>query len=302
VSAPTLVVRAARQRGGINGHREEIHVHERLSLLLPVWQRDRPDFLTAAFRSTVVDQTRRPDHVVIVRDGPVAAPLADCIAELARTSPVPVDVVELDRNVGLGPALDVGLEACRHDVVARMDADDISLPHRFAVQLPIMEAGADLVGSGLLEFGEGADDVVGRRIPPTDPDDIRARSRFADPFNHPTVVYRRGLVRAVGGYGDFALMEDYLLWAKMIAAGARVANVAEPLVLYRVGAGAYRRRGGLAQLRTELGLQRRLRALGFTSRTQWARNVVLRGGYRLVPEGVRRAAYRRLVAPYGERA
>jgi glycosyltransferase involved in cell wall biosynthesis len=293
-----------RQRGGIagNGHREEIHVHERLSLLLPVWQRDRPDFLTAAFRSTVVDQTRRPDHVVIVRDGPVAPRLADCIAELADTSPVPVDVLELDRNVGLGPALDAGLEACRHDVVARMDADDISLPHRFAVQLPIMEAGADLVGSGLLEFGEGADDVVGRRIPPTDPDDIRARSRFADPFNHPTVVYRRGLVRAVGGYGNFALMEDYLLWAKMIAAGARVANVAEPLVLYRVGAGAYRRRGGLAQLRTELGLQRRLRALGFTSRTQWARNVVLRGGYRLVPETVRRAAYRRLVAPYGERA
>jgi hypothetical protein len=185
--------------------------------------------------------------------------------------------------------------------VARMDADDISLPQRFAVQMPIVEAGADIVGSGLLEFGEGADDVVGRRIPPTDPDDIRARSRFADPFNHPTVVYRRACVQAVGGYGDFALMEDYLLWAKMIAAGAQVANVAEPLVLYRVGAGAYRRRGGLAQLRTELGLQRRLHDLGFTTTSQYVRNVVVRGGYRLVPEGVRRVAYRRLVAPYGDR-
>jgi glycosyltransferase involved in cell wall biosynthesis len=276
-------------------------VREALSLLLPVWSRDRPEFLTAAFCSTVTEQTRRPDHVVLVRDGPVPAALAECIAELAATSPIPVDVLELDRNVGLGPALDMGLAACRHDVVARMDADDISLPHRFAVQMPLVEAGADLVGSGLLEFGEGADDVVGRRIPPTDPDVIRARSRFADPFNHPTVVYRRGLVQAVGGYGDFALMEDYLLWAKMIAAGARVANVAEPLVLYRVGAGAYRRRGGLAQLRTEWGLQRRLRRLGFTTRTQWARNVAVRGGYRLVPEGVRRLAYRRFVAPYGER-
>jgi hypothetical protein len=276
-------------------------VREALSLLLPVWSRDRPEFLTAAFCSTVTEQTRRPDHVVLVRDGPVPAALAECIAELAATSPIPVDVLELDRNVGLGPALDLGLAACRHDVVARMDADDISLPHRFAVQMPLVEAGADLVGSGLLEFGEGADDVVGRRIPPTDPDVIRARSRFADPFNHPTVVYRRGLVQAVGGYGDFALMEDYLLWAKMIAAGARVANVAEPLVLYRVGAGAYRRRGGLAQLRTEWGLQRRLRRLGFTTRTQWARNVAVRGGYRLVPEGARRLAYRRFVAPYGER-
>jgi hypothetical protein len=276
-------------------------VHERLSLLLPVWERDRPDFLDAAFRSTVLDQTRRPDHVVIVRDGPVPAQLADRIADLVASSPVAVDVVELDRNVGLGPALDIGLTAFRHDVVARMDADDISLPQRFAVQMPIVEAGADIVGSGLLEFGEGADDVVGRRIPPTDPDDIRARSRFADPFNHPTVVYRRARVQAVGGYGDFALMEDYLLWAKMIAAGAQVANVAEPLVLYRVGAGAYRRRGGLAQLRTELGLQRRLHDLGFTTTSQYVRNVVVRGGYRLVPEGVRRVAYRRLVAPYGDR-
>jgi len=276
-------------------------VHERLSLLLPVWRSDRPEHLTEAFRSTVLDQTRRPDHVVIVRDGPVDAALADRIAELAATSPAPVDVLELDRNLGLGPALDVGLAACRHDVVARMDADDISLPHRFAVQMPIIEAGADIVGSGLLEFGEGADDVVGRRTPPTDPDDIRTRARFADPFNHPTVVYRRACVQGVGGYGDFALMEDYLLWAKMIAAGAKVANVAEPLVLYRVGAGAYRRRGGLAQLRTELGLQRRLHALGFTTTGQYLRNVVVRGGYRLVPEGVRKVAYRRLVAPYGER-
>ena len=276
-------------------------MHERFSLLLPVWHRDRADFLAAAFRSSVGDQTRRPDHVVVVRDGPVAPELAAAIAELADTSPVPCDVLELPRNRGLGPALDAGLEACKHDVVARMDADDISLPHRFAVQLPLVEAGADLVGAGLLEFGAGADDVVGRRTPPVAPDVIRARSRFADPFNHPTVVYRRARVQAVGGYGEFALMEDYLLWAKMIMDGAEVANVAEPLVLYRVGAGAYRRRGGFAQLRTELGLQRRLRALGFTTRAQYARNVVVRGGYRLVPEGVRRVAYRRMVAPYGER-
>ncbi len=271
---------------------------EKLSLLLPVWAGDRPDFLSDAFRSSVQEQTRRPDHVVIVRDGPVAPRLATRIAELAASSPVPVDVVELARNVGLGPALDAGLTACRHDVVARMDADDISLPHRFAVQMPIIESGFDLVGSGLIEFGADADDVVGTRTPPTGQADILARSRFADPFNHPTVVYRRELVQSVGGYADFALMEDYLLWAKMIVAGARVANVAEPLVKYRVGAGAYARRGGLAQLRAELAVQRRFRQLGFTTRAQFVRNVAVRGGYRLVPERVRRMAYRTLIATY----
>ncbi len=271
---------------------------EKLSLLLPVWAGDRPDFLTEAFRSSVDRQSRRPDQVVIVRDGPVDAALAARIAELAASSPVPVDVVVLEHNVGLGPALDAGLAACRHDVVARMDADDISLPHRFAVQVPIIESGFDLVGSGLIEFGTDPDDVVGTRTPPTDPEDIRVRARFADPFNHPTVVYRRDLVRSVGGYTDFALMEDYLLWAKMIVAGARVTNVAEPLVKYRVGAGAYARRGGMRQLRAELAVQRRFRELGFTTRAQFVRNVAVRGGYRLIPERVRRFAYRKVIATY----
>lgn len=271
---------------------------EQLSLLLPVWAGDRPDFLADAFRSSVDAQTRRPDQVVIVRDGPVPEPLAGTITELADGSPVPVDVVELERNVGLGPALDAGLAACKYDVVARMDADDISLPHRFAVQLPIMESGADIVGSGLVEFADDPDEIVATRAVPTDPDEIRRRARFATPFNHPTVVYRRPLVTGVGGYTDFAKMEDYLLWAKLILADARVANVAEPLVRYRVGAGAYARRGGRDLLRAEIALQRRFRALGFTTPAQCARNLVVRGGYRLVPESFRRSAYRKVIAPY----
>ena len=94
-------------------------------------------------------------------------------------------------------------------------------------------------------------------------------------------------------------MEDYLLFAKMIGQGCTVANVEEPLVLYRVGAGAYARRGGVALLKSEWRLQRRLREMGFTSRRQFVRNVMVRGGYRLVPEGIRRAAYRRFIATKG---
>ena len=271
---------------------------EQFSVLLPIWAGDRPDFLAAAFESTVDGQTRPPDQVVVVQDGPIGEQLAKRVAELAGASRVPVDVLVLERNIGLGPALDAGLAACRHPIVARMDADDISVAHRFAVQLPVIESGVDIVGSGLAEFTDDPEQVVGTRTPPIEPADIRERARFAVPFNHPTVVYRRDLVLAVGGYTDFARMEDYLLWAKLILAGARVANVAEPLVKYRVGAGAYARRGGLEQLRTELEVQRRFRRLGFTTRNQYLRNVAVRGGYRLVPEGLRRAAYRRLIATY----
>jgi len=269
------------------------------SLLLPVYGRDRPDFLRRAFTSTVTDQTRRPDDVVIVQDGPVPDELATTLQELSDTSPVAVNLVRLADNTGLGPALDIGLAACAHDVVARMDADDVSVPQRFEVQLPMVERGADIVGSALMEFVDDIEHVVLTRIPPLDPAWIRSAARFRDPFNHPTIVYRRSVVQAVGGYQGLPLMEDYLLFARMLAHGAEPANVAEPLVYYRVGAGAYARRGGRALLRSELALQRRFLELGITTRRQYWRNVTVRGGYRLVPEPVRRVAYRRLIARRG---
>jgi glycosyltransferase involved in cell wall biosynthesis len=275
--------------------------HEPFALLLPVHAGDNAKYLRLAFHSAVHEQTMRPDQVVLVQDGPVPGPVADCIAELRADSPVPVSYVALEHNLGLGPALDAGLAASEHDIIARMDSDDIAMPHRFAVQVPLVEGGADIVGAGLLEFGADTSDIVGRRTPPSDPADIVRYARLHDPFNHPTVVYRKRAVLAAGGYGDLPLMEDYYLFARMLATGATPANVPEPLVYYRVGAGAYQRRGGRQLLRSELALQRKLRDEGFTSQGQYLRNVVVRGSYRLLPWWVRRTAYRALVAPYGRR-
>lgn len=260
------------------------------SLLLPVYSGDDAGFLRAAFDSSVGDQTAAPAQVLIVRDGPVGPDLADALADLARED-AGVTVLELPENVGLGEALNRGLAACEHDLVGRMDADDLSLPDRFALQLEAMASGLDLVGTGLLEFEGDLDHVVGRRVPPTG-ERIVAYSRFHQPFNHPTVMYRRAAVEAAGGYLPMGRMEDYWLFARMIHGGARTDNLPEPLLGYRVDAGAYHRRGGGDQLRSEIALQRAFRRLRFTSRSQMVRNLAIRGGYRLIPTGVRRIAYR----------
>ncbi|MBW8485299.1 glycosyltransferase [Actinomadura parmotrematis] len=274
---------------------------EPFTLLMTVYDGDREEYLRDAFRSAVDEQILRPAQVVLVQDGPVPPELAVALKELVATSPVPVTFVPLAANRGLGPALDAGLAASRHDIVARMDADDVAMPHRFQVQVPLVRAGADLVGAGLLEFGTDLEDIVGLRTPPSDPLDIARYARLHDPFNHPTVVYRRSAVRAAGGYGDLPLMEDYWLFVRMIEAGARVVNVAQPLVYYRVGAGAYERRGGRDLLRSELRLQREMLRQGFITRPQYLRNVTVRGGYRFVPTAIRRPVYRMVVAPYGAR-
>ena len=185
-----------------------------------------------------------------------------------------------------------GLAACEHEIVARMDADDVSVPDRFEKQLPVIEAGADIVGCGLLEFGTSVEDVVGRRTPPTDPDEIRRVIRFRDPFNHPTVVYRRSAVQAAGGYTDMALMEDYLLFARMVD-GRRAAG--QPGRAAGLLPGRRRRlrpRGGPPLLRSELAAAAPVPA----ARHHHARAVPpQRRGPRRLPAragGVRKVAYR----------
>jgi glycosyltransferase involved in cell wall biosynthesis len=275
-------------------------MHEPFSLLVSVYDGDRPDYLRRAFRSAVDDQTVRPDQVIIVRDGPVRDELAGCLDELRCCSPSPVTFVPLERNGGLGPALDRGLAASWFDVIARQDADDVSMPHRFEVELPLIQD-ADIVGAGLFEFVADIDDIVGQRIPPTEPAQIQRYARMHDPFNHPTVIYRRRAVLAAGGYGELPLMEDYALFARMLAGGARAVNVAEPLVYYRVGPEAFKRRGGTGLLRSELRLQREFRKDGFISTAEYLRNVMVRGGYRMIPWWCRRAVYRPIVAHYTDR-
>ncbi|AWB85786.1 glycosyltransferase [Mycetocola zhujimingii] len=265
------------------------------SLLLPVYGKDNPEHFRRAFTSSVNTQTVPPSEVVLVEDGQLPASLASAITDVVSSSKVPVRIVRISDRGGLANALTVGLDACSNDVVARMDADDISLPDRFERQLERMRAGLDMVGTGMFEFADDSSIVIGRRTPPIGSEAIAAYARFHDPFNHPTVMYRREAVLAAGGYEEIGLMEDYWLFARMIHSGARVDNIPDPLVMYRVGAGAYARRGGVKQFQAEWSLQRALRRSGFTSRLQFARNITVRGLYRFVPVAVRKTLYRSII-------
>lgn len=265
------------------------------SLLLPVYAGDDPSFLRLAFSSSVDDQTLRPSEAVIVQDGPVPAQLAAELDRIVRNSPIPVRVVQLAENRGLTHALNAGLDACAYPIVARMDADDVSVPERFAQQLELIEAGYDLVGAGMVEFETDPAVAVSERVPPTGAARIRNHARTHNPFNHPTMVYRAAALDAVGRYEPFGKMEDYWLGVRLIASGARVENIAAPLVKYRVGAGAFARRGGWQEAKTEWALQREMLRIGFVTRGEYLRNVVVKGVYRLLPASFKRVLFRRFV-------
>lgn len=265
------------------------------SLLLPVYAGDRPEFLRLAFESSVDQQTLRPTEVVLVQDGPVPAALAAELSRIERESPVPVNLVRLPENRGLTAGLNAGLAACKFGVAARMDADDVSVPERFEKQWALLQAGFDLVGTGMAEFENDPDRTEAVRVPPTGAERIRDHARMHNPFNHPTMMYRLRAIERIGGYEPFGKMEDYWLGVRLIDSGARVENIAEPLVKYRVGSGAFRRRGGWSEACTEWRLQGELRRMGFVTWSQYLRNVVVKGAYRLMPAGIKKVLFRRFI-------
>lgn len=255
------------------------------AVLMPVYAGDHAPHVAAALDSVTTAQTLPPSEVVVVVDGPVS----DAVEEVLRARS-DLRIVRLERNEGLTRALTAGLAACSYPLVARQDADDLSAPDRFALQIPLLEAGCDLVGSDIVEFGEDGEGP--RRCLPVGPAEIAAALPLRDPFAHPAVCYRVEAVTRVGGYEELAGMEDYWLFARMVAGGCRCLNVPAPLVRYRVDQGAYSRRGGWRLFRTEVALQARLYALGVTGPATYARNLVVRGLYRFLPADVRRHLYR----------
>ncbi|MGQ4536969.1 glycosyltransferase [Dermabacteraceae bacterium P7074] len=272
---------------------------EPFSVLLPLWRGDDPAHFRAAYHSATSAQELKPAQVVISVDGELTPALEQALAEVAGDAVV----VRGDTHGGLAKTLARGLAACEHEIVARCDADDLCHPQRFAKQIPYLRENLlDLLGCAMRELRENA---AGEYAPgslrtrPSEAGEIACYARSHNPFQHPTVVFRRSAVEAAGGYLDLPLLEDYWLWVRMLTSGAKVANLPDALVDYRVSRALYRRRGGLKLLRSDITFQRRLIACGFVGPLTAARNLALRTTYRLVPARVRDVAYHALVERSG---
>lgn len=267
---------------------------EPISVLMAVWSRDRADWLREALDS-VVAQTHSPTQVVLVQDGPIGADL-QAVLDAAEVK-LPLHRIELPVNGGLAAALEVGLAHCRHELVARVDADDICVPERFAHQVQAMLAEPDLsvLGGYVAEFEDDPAQPYAVREVPVGRAAVARAARWRAPVNHPSVMLRRSHVLSVGGYAGFVGIEDYYLWAKLLAAGRPIDNLPLVLVRMRAGAALGHRRGGLAYARVEAALFRQFVRIGFLSPAQALLGLAVRLPVRLVPGGARAWVYRHVL-------
>ena len=249
--------------------------NKKFSVSMCVYGGDNAGHFSAAVES-VLNQTVPPDELVLVVDGPVPEALDAVITTLAARDEV--RVLRFPENRGHGEARRAGLAACQNELVAIMDADDLSAPDRFRQQLSALaeDEALAIVGGQIAEFVGTPEAVVGTREVALDDAAIKQDMKKRCPMNLVTVMFRKSAVEAAGGFIDWYCEEDYYLWLRMAAAGMRFANVGAVLVHVRVGEDMYRRRGGWRYFKSERALQKYMRKTGVIGTVTYTVNVAKR--------------------------
>lgn len=221
------------------------------SVLMSVYEKEKPDYFDLALRS-IYEQTVKPDEIILVEDGPIPESLKNIVKKYqALYGKEKFKVIVSYKNQGLGVSLKLGTEFVSNEWIARMDSDDYSVPNRFENQLEAISKHPDVavVGGQVKEFETEIGNIVSQRKVPVDEEAIHKFMKWRSPFNHPTVMINKTKLLEVGGYIPYGNLEDYYLWARMVANNYSVMNVPDYLVYMRADGGMYARRGKLKNLK-----------------------------------------------------
>lgn len=198
---------------------------------MAVYGGDDPGWLSETLESLEV-QTLAPDEVVIVEDGPLPSELNQTLECFHHR--LPLRRLSRDSSSGLGAALAWGLEYCRNELVARIDADDHCEPNRLEVQAQAFHDDPNLavIGSQATVINEYSQRIGYRRVPCSE--DAIYKRIWACPFIHPAVMLRREAILRVGNYDSrLRTRQDHELWYRCAEAGLHMRNLEAPLLQYR---------------------------------------------------------------------
>lgn len=235
------------------------------SVLMSVYFKDNSEWLRESIDS-MLNQTIPTDDFVIIKDGKLTKELDEVIEEYCQKYSDIFNIIELEENLGLGPALAVGVNACKNEIIARMDSDDISVKNRIEKEISIMlKKNIDMVGCNIAEFTGNIENVRAYRILPEKNDDIIKFAKRRNPFGHPSMLLKKSKILEAGNYREYHLCEDYDMWIRMFEVDAKAYNIQENLVYMRVSDDFYKRRGGFKYLKDILKFKTEQYNKGFFS-------------------------------------
>ena len=197
------------------------------------------DYLQEAIDS-ILDQNYTPIEFIIINDSSDDILCLDCLTLYASKYDC-IKLVHNDVNQGLTKSLNIGLEYCKGQYIARMDSDDISLPDRISKQADYLRTHRDvaLVGSNVICFGSGMED----RDTSIEPDvcadyeiyRIQSLLKHSGP-PHPSFMFRADFLsdKGIKYREDIRKAQDYGIMADILKSGGKIDKIHEPLLRYRI--------------------------------------------------------------------
>ena len=263
---------------------------------MSLYFKEKPGYVEECFQS-LLRQTVKADEWVVVEDGPLTDELYAVLDKYEKEYPGLIKRVPLEKNQGLGLALQAGVPECSNEIIARMDTDDICREDRFEKQLAEFEKDPelDITGSHIDEFEDTPDTIVAKRIVPVTDAEIKKYQKKRDAFNHMTVMYKKKAVLDAGNYQSCPLMEDTYLWCRMMKNGAKCMNVDDSLVYARIGKDMFDRRGGWAYFKKYKTGKKMVYETGYISWFDYASVIVIQFFVALVPRRLRGWIFKKLL-------
>ena len=264
---------------------------EKFSVLMSIYKKEKPEYLKQALDS-LLNQTLLPDEILIVKDGLLTPELDKTLDEYAVKNKT-IKFLEFEKNRGLGLALRDGVVACKNEIIARMDTDDISKPDRFQKQLNYLSQHPDiaLLGTWIEEFDKDPNIPKSNSILPITYEEILKFAKRRNPFRHVSVIFKKSAVIDSGNYRHFLWFEDYDLWIRMLKKGYKAANLPEVLLSVREDKKMYERRGGWQYSKQDIKFERFLLKIGYINFFEFLTNIIIRGSVRLLPNNIRKFIY-----------
>lgn len=264
---------------------------ENYSVLMSVYLKDNLLYLKESIES-ILNQTILTNDFVIVKDGPLTEEMNNVLDDYKNKYSF-INIISLEKNMGLGKALNEGLKHCKNELVARMDADDYSFKDRIEKQLNYMKKEKiDLLGTQAIEFIDDINKPVQYNKFPLNHDDIVNYAHKRNPYAHPSVIFNKKAVLKAGGYREAYLCEDYDLWIRMIMSGAKCANLDNYLFAVRVNDDFYKRRGGIKYIKSINNLMIMNMQSSFFTKKDYFKNMIIRTIVYLMPNKLREFFYK----------
>lgn len=271
---------------------DNIDHYPKFSVLMSLYYKEKPTNLRECFDS-LLNQSVLANEWVIVKDGPLNDGLEDILKEYEVHYPNLIKYVEFKSNQGLGLALRAGVPACSHELIARMDTDDICRKDRFEIQLKefINDEALDICGSHIKEFDTDTDNICAKRKVPLTNDEIVNYQKRRSAYNHMTVMFKKSSVLKSGNYEHVPLMEDDMLWTRMIIAGCKGKNIDDYLVFVRTGLSMISRRGGWSYFKKYSQSRKKVYQLGLASYRDYLFTLIVQFIVALTPKKIRQLIF-----------